>query len=137
MLSAREPIRGRSAVSRPEPETDRDRHVGAIGWTGVPEEHLSFLKHAGCPPRPAADRFGVPEEHLSFLGNAGCQADLVRAEGGVPHIGRCVRGRPGQLARRRSGSSASGAKRGSVAARCETRSRTRFQVWRTASGRRA
>jgi len=48
---------------------------GAIGWTGVPEEHPWFLKDAGCPSRPAADRFGVPEEQLSFLRNAGCEAD--------------------------------------------------------------
>jgi len=34
------------AITRPV----RQRQFGAIAWTGVPEEHLSFLKYAGCRP---------------------------------------------------------------------------------------
>src|SRR5581483_3631658 len=45
-------------------EVPGDAHVvtacaelDGVGWTGVPEEHLSFLKDAGSPSHQAADRF--------------------------------------------------------------------------------
>gem|GEM_PF-4996952 len=58
---------------KPSPRSSDRSPIGtsAPSRSGVPDEHLSFLRSAGWPPGRAFRGFGVPEEQPLFLRNAG------------------------------------------------------------------